>query len=144
MSMLLDKYLKLKVAFTLDMHERPDKAAFLKLQEVNYRLDVVETIQGIYRAAKTMAYTQASEHYRMFDSYVTLLLSERHYDASNPEIQTKRETAHKAMQSVVNDYRKKFSSYVLKNGCDYIDDISTAMNTFLSAWLAYRNTYTEI
>ncbi len=144
MSRFLDNCLKQKVTFTLEMGDRPTKATFFHLQEVTYRISVFETFQSLYRAAKTMAYTNPIEHYKMFDSFVTFLVSERRYESQNPDIQSKRATAYNTMLSVVADYRKKYSSYVLKNPCDYIDDISSTMNAFLSVWLAHRNTYIEL
>lgn len=144
MSKVLESYLKLKVNLTLEMADRPNLFTFQKLQEVHYRISVFETMQMIYRASKMMAYTKPVDHYKMFDGYVRQLISERMCSSSKSDVQAKRETAYKALQSVVADYRKKFASYVFKNGCDYIDDISAAMNSFLSVWLAHRNTYVEI
>ncbi len=144
MSRLLDSYLKQKVALTLEMGDRPCRATFCTLQELNYRISVFETFQSIYHAAKTMAYTNMSEHYRLFDGFVHIIMDERRYKSSDPEVESRRQTAYNTMVSVVNTYRKKYSGYVQKNPSDYIDDISETMNTFLSVWLAHRNTYYNI
>ncbi len=144
MSRFLDSYRKQRVELTLEMGDHPSRETFLRLQELTYRIGVYETFQTIYSAAKAMAYTNPADHYRMFDGFVSLLMSERIYKSKSPEIEAKRETVFNTMVSFVDGYRKKYSRYVFKYPCNYIDDISETMNTFLSVWLAHRNTYFEI
>ncbi len=144
MSRLLDSYRSQKVKLTLEMDDRPCRQTFSLLQEVNYRISVYETFQSIYRASKTMAYRDCAEHYRMFDGFVKMILAERCFETTDPDLQARRETAYTSLLSVVSEYRKKYANYRFRNPCDYIDDISGTMNAFLSVWLAHRNTYYNI
>jgi hypothetical protein len=150
MSRFLESLLKKKVALTLDMGERPDKDTYLMLMEVNYRISAFETIQCLYTASKKMAYTDSVGHYKLFDAYVTMLMGERNDSPKDdagypwPEMLAKRDTSYKMLKDVVDNYRQKFRNDAPTNPCDYIDAITSTMNTFLTAWLAHRNTYIKL
>lgn len=141
MSKYLDRILKKKVELTLQMGDGPNEDAFLRLQEVTYRIGVFEDLQSLYRAAKMMAYTNPRKHYEMFDSFVTMLLTERVSKLGKPLDDTRCETAYKSLNTVVRDYRQRYADNRFpKTPCDYIDRMSETMNAFLSAWLSFRNT----
>jgi hypothetical protein len=131
-----------------DKHKEtmPSAAELWNYQELLYRIEVFEFLVLLKNAAplsSDMKYL--GKHYMVLDAYVENLLKERSFAAaSTPEKQKQRETAHASLNSVVNDYRKRYSSYCPQSPEQYEKDIGSTIKAVLPAWVQYRNTINEI
>jgi hypothetical protein len=56
----------------------------------------------------------------------------------------KRKTASDSLKNVFSDAEKQFSYFNPKGQNDYKDRIVRMINTFLCAWVQYRETFIEI
>lgn len=118
----------------------------LKMQEVNYRICVLETFESLSKSApvttelKVMGY-----HYQLVDGYVKFVLTERKFGMkTDAEGLKKRETAAVSFEKVVQDGRKRFSSFKPTSGEQYKTAIGSYILTLLPVWMQYRNTYIDI
>lgn len=118
----------------------------LVMQEVNYRICVLETFQSFCKSApvttdvKVMGY-----HFQMVDAYVRFVLSERRFGPrTDADGQQKRETARSSFERVVQDGRKRFTSFSGGTNEQYKTCISQYVNTILPVWMQYRNTYINL
>ncbi len=118
----------------------------LFVQELNYRILVLETFQNFCKTAPVTTDTNVmSYHYQLVDAYMRFLLNERKFGLKTDESgQKRRETAYSALQRVIQDARKRFSSFVPGTQDQYKKCIIQLVNTILPVWLQYRNTYIEI
>lgn len=118
----------------------------LVMQELSYRICVLETFQSFCKSAPVTMDTKAmGYHFQLVDAYVRFVLSERKFGTrADAEGQKKRETAYNSFERVVVDGRKRFSSFKAGNQEQYKNTISTYVNTILPVWMQYRNTYINI
>lgn len=118
----------------------------LVLQEVNYRICVLETFQAFLKTAPiTTDMKQMVYHYQMLDAYVRFIESERKFGAAtDAEGKKKRETATTTLGRVTQDIRKRFSSFHATSPEQYKSEIGTLINTVLPVWIQLRNTYINI
>ena len=79
----------------------------LPMQELNYRIDVIDTFQIICKSAPVTTDGKAlSFHYQLVDSYIQLLLGERKFGSRTDDAGMKRrQTAEESLQRVVKDNR---------------------------------------
>lgn len=59
-------------------------------------------------------------------------------------VRKRGKTAFSALERVIQDTRKRFSSFVPGTQDQYKKSIIQLVNTILPVWLQYRNTYIEI
>lgn len=118
----------------------------LIMQELNYRICVLETFQSFCKSAPITTDTRVmGYHFQLVDAYVRFVLNERKFGPkADAEGQKKRETAYTSFDRVVQDGRKRFSSFKAGNQEQYKSTISTYVNTILPVWMQYRNTYINI
>lgn len=118
----------------------------LFLQEVNYRICVLETFQLFLKTAPiTTDVKQMVFHYQMLDAYVRFIESERKFGAAtDAEGKKKRETAAATLDSVAQDNRKRFASFHATAPEQYKGAISTLIGTVLPVWVQLRDTYIKI
>lgn len=118
----------------------------LIMQELNYRICVLETFQSFCKSAPVTTDTRVmGYHFQLVDAYVRFVLNERKFGPkADAEGQKKRETAYISFDRVVQDGRKRFSSFKAGNQEQYKNTISTYINTILPVWMQYRNTYINI
>lgn len=118
----------------------------LIMQELNYRICVLETFQSFCKSAPVTTDTRVmGYHFQLVDAYVRFVLNERKFGPkADAEGQKKRETAYISFDRVVQDGRKRFSSFKAGNQEQYKSTISTYINTILPVWMQYRNTYINI
>lgn len=123
---------------------RPNTMLFL--QEVNYRICVLETFQSFLKTAPiTTDVKQMLYHYQMMDAYVRFIESERRFGAAtDAEGKKKRETAAATLSSVAQDNRKRFSSFHANAPEEYKGAIGKFINTVLPVWVQLRDTYITI
>ena len=116
------------------------------MQEVNYRICVLETFESLSKSApittdpKVMGY-----HYQLVDGYVKFVLTERKFGPrTDAEGMKKRETAAMSFEKVVQDGRKRFSSFKPTSQDQYKSTIGNYILTLLPVWMQYRNTYINV
>jgi len=144
---LLERYWKIRVDFK-DVHKEtmPSPAQLWNLQEVMYRIEVLEVFQQFAIAAPLSADMKVLfRHYQVVDAYAENLKKERDFPtAPNQDLQKQRDTALTSLCSVIDDYRKRYASYTPQTPEQYHKDIGRTIGTILPAWIQYRNTINEI
>lgn len=114
--------------------------------EVTYRIGVLETCQMFCKTAPvTMDAKNLQGHYQMLDAYVQSLAQERRYGPNRgPDTQKERETAQNNLGRVIQDYRRRFSSFAPSAPDHYFREVGRLISTLLPAWLQFRNTFVPI
>ena len=120
--------------------------ALLIMQEVNYRICVLETLKTFCQTAPvTMDTKVMGYHYQMVNAYVRFLTSERRFGPkTDAEGQKKRETAANSLEQVANDSGRQFSSFKATTQEQYKKRVYDMVNTVLPVWIQYRNTYINL
>lgn len=116
------------------------------MQELNYRICVLETFQAFCKSAPiTMDTRVMGYHFQLVDAYVRFILTERRFGPkADLEGKKRQETALSSLESIVQDSRKRFSSFAAGTQEQYKSCISQYINTILPVWVQYRNTYVNI
>lgn len=114
--------------------------------EIVYRIGVLETCQMFCKTAPvTMEAQFLQGHYKMLDAYVQCLALERRYGPNcGPDTQKERDAAQNNLGRVIEDYRKRFSSFAPSAPESYSREIGRVIQTLLPAWLQFRNTFVPI
>ncbi|MDO4286406.1 MAG: hypothetical protein Q4C40_01615 [Eubacteriales bacterium] len=147
MATLLDQYRERQNKFRSQIAENSlPLEDLLVMQELNYRICVLETFQSFCKSAPiTMDAKVMSYHFQMVDAYVRFILNERKFGLkADAEGQKRRETARESLERVVQDGRKRFTSFSAGTQEQYKKCISNFSNTILPVWMQYRNTYVNI
>jgi len=115
-------------------------------QELLYRMEVLQVCQMFITVAPVGNDMRAMlTHYQMVDGYFENLKCERRGGlAASEEEQKQRDTAHQNLCRIVNDYRKRFSSFTPGNPEQYKKEIGKTITTFLPPWIQTRNTYINV
>ncbi len=118
----------------------------LTMQELNYRICVLETFQTFCKSAPITMDTKAmGYHFQMVNAYVNFVLNERRFGPkADADGQKKRETALASFERVVQDGKKRFTSFSAGTNEQYKKSISQYVNTILPVWMQYRNTYINL
>ena len=118
----------------------------LVMQELNYRISVMETFQALVKTAPLSTDTSVlRQHYGIFDVSLRYLLKDHKFGiATDDNGKKKRETAEKAVTDVILTNQKKFSSFVAETQNQYKRYVSECANTVLPMWLQFRDTYITI
>lgn len=147
MAKLLDEYYqkqgeiqkKIK-AGTLPMEE------LFHMQELAYRISILETMQTFVRVAGSINdLEKCGKHYQVFKSFIRQTMSE-HKVCINPndEMREKRDAAARNLEKVLEDGLGRFKRFNKSEVHMYKDMISKLVQTYLSVWIAYRNTYVAL
>lgn len=147
MANLLEQYLEKREELTSQIKANSMPVDSLTiLQELNYRISVLETFKAFSQAAPVTADTKVmGYHYQIVDAYIRFLGTERKFGPKADENgQTKRETAASALERVAQDGRKRFASFKANTQDQYKNCIGNLINTVLPVWVQYRNTYVNI
>lgn len=147
MATILDQYrekqneIRSKVAENSLMLEE-----LLTMQELNYRICVLETFQTFCKSAPITMDTKAmGYHFQMVNAYVKFVLNERRFGPkTDADGQKKRETALASFERIVQDGKKRFTSFSAGTNEQYKKSISQYVNTILPVWMQYRNTYINL
>lgn len=147
MATLLDKYVQRLENFNsmIAKNELPLDWVLI-LQEVKYRICVFETLRNFCQTAPvTMEAKLMGYHYQLVDAYIHFIETERKFGPKVDENgQKKRETAANSLARVIADQKKRFSNYHPANQDQYKRDITNMINTVLSIWVQYRDTYINV
>lgn len=147
MATLLDQYREKQNEFRSQIAENSlPLENLLVMQELNYRICVLETFQSFCKSAPiTMDTKVMSYHFQMVDAYVRFILNERKFGLkADADGQKRRETARESLERVVQDGRKRFGGFSAGTQEQYKKCISTFCNAILPVWMQYRNTYVNI
>lgn len=118
----------------------------LKMQEINYRICVIETFQSFCKSAPiTTDINVLGYHFQMVDAYIRFILKERRFGPkTDADGAKKRETALISFEQVVQDGKKRFTSFTVTTSEQYKKTIRSYVNTILPVWVQYRDTYINI
>ena len=107
---------------------------------------MLETFESLSKSAPiTMDTKVMGYHYQLVDAYVKFVLTERKFGPkTDTEGIKKRETAAASFEKVVQDGRKRFSSFSPTSQDQYRSTIGNYILTVLSVWMQYRNTYINV
>ncbi len=147
MATILDQYLEKQNTIRSQIAQNslpPDD--LLMMQELNYRICVLETFQSFCKTAPITTDTSVmGYHFQMVDVYVRCILKERRFGLrADEEGQKRRETAFGSFERVVQDGKKRFSSFKIGTQEQYKTSISQYIHSILPVWMQYRNTYINI
>lgn len=114
--------------------------------ELVYRISVLETCQMFCKTAPvSLEVKTLLGHYQMMDAYIKNMVTERKYGPDRgPDTQKERDAALNNLERVVQDYRKRFSSFSPSAPDFYGKELARVVNTVLPAWLQFRNAYVPI
>lgn len=118
----------------------------LVMQELNYRIGVIETFQALVKTAPLSTDTSVlRQHYCILDVSLRYLLKDHKFGVvTDDNGKKRRETAEKAVEDVILANQKKFSSFVAETQDQYKRYVSECANTVLLMWVQFRDTYITI
>ena len=115
-------------------------------QELMYRIDVFQVLQmfsTIAPVGKDMK--PMLTHYQMLDGYINNLVYERKFGLpANQDLEKHRAAAHMNLCRVIEDYRKRFSSFTPGEPDQYKKEIEKTIITVLPAWIQYREVFVSV
>ena len=118
----------------------------LQPQELNHRIGVLETFQILAKTAPLSTDTKVlRQHYQIVDVCIRYLLMDHKFGPALDENgKKKRDTANKALEDIIRDNQKRFSSFKAETQDHYKRCIANCINTVLPMWLQFRDTYIKI
>lgn len=118
----------------------------MNLQEMNYRICVLETFQSMLRVTPITTDLQVIvKHFQVVYFYMELLLKERKFGPKMDEAQKqKRDTALASLEAVVHDGKERFMSFTAPSVNSYKQSIGKYCNAVLPMWMQYRETYMSL
>lgn len=122
----------------------PDE--LMNLQEMNYRICVLETFQSMLRVIPITTDLQViAKHFQIIYFYMELLLKERKFGPKMDETQKqRRDTALASLEAVVRDGKERFMSFTAPSVNSYKQSIGRYCDTVLPMWMQYRETYIRL
>jgi hypothetical protein len=147
MATLLETYQGKKAVFENALKtSKPAPAYIWEYQELVYRIEVIETLRMFTMSAPiVLEMGQLTTHYQMFNAYIQHLLKERRTGGLNENAKKQRDTAHGSFAAVVDDYRKRFSSFNPSGEADrYRKEISAVICAVIPVWVQYREAQIKI
>lgn len=118
----------------------------LLLQELKYRVCVLETFQMFLKSAPITTDVKAMQyHYQLVAAHLKFMGNERKLgEAASDDGKKKRETAAMALANIIADRCKRFSGFRATAPESYKNEITNLINTVLLVWIQYRDTYIKI
>ena len=120
--------------------------SLIVFQELSYRIFILKTFQAFCKTAPiTMDTNVMAMHYQMADASIHYLQNERRFGLRVDENgQRQRDTAANMLENVIQDKRRRFASFVPVTQEQYRDSIKDMIDTVLTVWIQYRDTYVKI
>ena len=147
MATVLENYVSLRRRIEGEMAQaQPTPTHVWWFTELVYRISVLETCQMYCRSAPvSLDVKTLLGHYQMVDAYIKCMVAERAYGPDRgPDTQKERDAARANLDRVVQDYRKRFSSFSPSAPDFYGKELTKFVNTVLPAWLQFRNTFVPL
>lgn len=144
---LIDKYISAKKVLEEKLAKaNSDIQQMVELQELNYRIDVLDTVKRMCMTAPVSKDGKLlSHHYALASAYIRFLPKERQFgNKADEELKNKRETANEALQRVIDDGCKRFSSFKADAEDTYKKLLNEFVSNVLTIWVQYRNTYVKV
>lgn len=144
---LIDKYIAAKKALEEKLAKaNSDIQQMVELQELNYRIDVLDTVKLMCMTAPISKDGKLlSHHYALASAYIRFLPKERQFgNKADEELKNKRETANEALQRVIEDGCRRFSSFKAETEDTYKKLLNEFVSNVLTIWVQYRNTYIKV
>lgn len=117
-----------------------------KVQELEYRICVLETLKYFCKAAPVATdLKKLRSHYSLLGAYFQFLKDERKYGTrTDADGQKLREEGAHAFAKVLQDTSRQFASFKPTAQDLYKKSISQLICTVLPVWIRYRETYIKI
>lgn len=114
------------------------------LQELNYRLCVLETLKTFCKAAPiTLEEKALGYHFQLVSAYIRFLPLERKFGmAPNEQEKAERETSLQTLERVIADVHRQFPKPTKPE--QYKKNVGEMINAILCVWIPFRNTYIKI
>lgn len=144
---LLDTYYQAQTELEkLIVSKEYPKETLLKLQEVRYRISVIETFRMFCLTAPVSCDPNAlGYHYQMVTCFVQMLLQERKFGLLADERGEKaRTTAEASLVIIARDSMNRVAAFNVQEQNQYKANVISRISAILPAWIQYRNTYVEI
>lgn len=117
--------------------------SLLAMQELNYRIYVLETLQTFCKSAPvTTDLKEISIHYQVMLAYMRALGKEHTLGIkADEDLKKKRDTAKGNLELLLQDGCRQFQSFQMTAQYQYKRSVSGMINMVLPAWIQYRNTF---
>lgn len=128
----------------ISSNARPED--MMLLQELNYRICVLKTMQAFCLSAPVSTDVKVlGYHYQLMSGCIHYLSTEHKFGPKVDEAGArKRDTAETALTRIIEDGAKRFASFRGTGERQYKDAVTALVNTVLPAWIQFRNTYVNI
>lgn len=147
MANILDQYKEKQQEYNKQVDESAlPLTSIIVLQELSYRIAVLENFRMLcITAPVTLNKREMGYHYQIADARIRALLSEQRFGPKvDAEGEKRRETALDALGRVIADVRKRFSNFNASTKERYKQNFGSLVQTVLSVWLKYRDTYVQV
>lgn len=143
---LIDQYHKRQQELEAKIKDKPTGNLVLELQELNYRINVLDSIRILNSSAPiTKNVNELLGHFQLTSGYLQMLIMEHRFGARADEsLKKKRETASQTIQQVFDDGCKRFANFKPESEEQYLKIVSNFIIAMLNVWISFRNTFTEI
>ena len=117
--------------------------SLLPMQELHYRIFVLETLQTFCKSAPvTTDLQEISIHYQVMLAYMRALVKEHTLGIkADEDLKKKRGTAKDNLELILQDGCRQFQSFQMTAPDQYKRNVSSMINTVLPAWIQYRDTF---
>ena len=117
-----------------------------QLSEVTYRISIMETLRIFCDTAPVTAEMKTLQmHYRMLDAFIQNIAQERSYGPNRgSDTEKERNAARTNLDRVIQDYRRRFSSFTPSYNESYQWEVSEVMKVLMPAWLQMRETFVPL
>lgn len=114
--------------------------------ELTYRIGVLESFRIFNMTAPNTTDTKRLQrHYQMVDAFIQYAAQERSYGPNRgPDTEKERNAAKTNLDRVIQDYRKRFSSFAPSSNEAYGQRIADVMKTVTPVWLQMRETFVPL
>ena len=144
---ILEEYIAKKEKLQASLSAENFKTERLaKMQELEYRICVLETLKCFCKAAPVATDLKLlRSHYSLLNDYFQILKDERKYGArTDAGGQKLREEGAQAFAKVLRDTSRQFASFKPTAQDLYKKNISQLICAVLPVWIQYRETYIKI
>lgn len=143
----LQDYLELRENFRKQIEEGTFPAKdMLILQELNYRIEILDTLKNFCRTAPISADMRViGYHHKLVLAFVARIAGERKLgEKADTDTAQRRETAQNTLLQVVEDCSKRFAAFHAESGEQYKNALRAFVDTILPVWLQFRTSYVDI
>lgn len=147
MATVLEKYQRDRQYFYQQISEGKVTVRTLWIcNELTYRIGVLETFRIFSTSAPNTTDTKRLQrHYQMVDAFIQYVAQERGYGPNRgPDTEKERNAAKTNLDRVIQDYRKRFSSFAPSSNEAYGWKITDVMKVVTPAWLQMRETFVPL